>query len=108
MTFRRRFIVVLILAFLALAAYGTASYYSTALVAYVVEQAFLQKLPQGADPAVFHRRMLDLLAAMPERDAKLARLLQMSQFMEKVQRLSPAEVEFLLAGDTSITGQAPD
>jgi hypothetical protein len=98
MTFRKRLIVVMILALLALGAYGTASYYSTALIAYVVEQALMQKLPDGADPELFHSRLQSTLAGMPDQ-AKMTKLLQMSQYMEKVQKLSQVELEALLAGN---------
>ena len=98
----------MILALLALGAYGAASYYSTDLIAYVVEQALIQKLPAGADPAEFHRKLRSLLAASPDRQVKLAKLLQMSQYMEKVQRLSQAELEALFAGDASLPVPPPN
>ncbi len=81
-----------------LGAYGTASYYSTAMIAYVVEQALIQKLPDGADTELFHSRLQRLLAGMPDRRAKMAKLLEMSQYMEKVQKLTQVELEALFAG----------
>lgn len=108
MSFPRRLLVVTFLALIAMCAYGVASYYSPSMVAFVVEQAFLQRLPEKEDPDNCHRRFRSLLASLPDNQARLSRLLAMSQQIEKVQKLSPLEVEMLLSRDGRLPGQAED
>ena len=96
MSFRRRAGIVGLIFVIALAAYGTARFYSHSLVIYVVEQALIQKAPPGSDPTMLHARLHALLAALPDSKAKLAKVLAMSQYMEKIQALTPEELEQLL------------
>ncbi len=103
MPFHLRLAVIAALATGALIAYGTSRYYSTALITCVVEQALLQKLPQDVDPAMVHNRFNSLLSAMPNRQARLEKLLSMSQYLEKLQRLTPRELDELLRKDAGIS-----
>ncbi len=90
-----------VLASLAMTAYLTASYYSASLTAYVVKQALLQKLPQDADPDLVQSRFRKMLDTLPDRQARLRRLLTMSQYLEKLQQLTPRELDELLRKDAS-------
>jgi len=85
---------------LALAAYGAARRYSPALARYVVEQSLIQKSPVGAtevDATEVSRRLDACLAAEPDGEARLQKLLWISAQLEKVQRLTPEEWDALLA-----------
>jgi hypothetical protein len=101
MPFRRRLMVTAVLASLAMMAYLTANYYSASLTAYVVEQALLQKVPQNADPELVQGRFRKMLDTLPDRQARLHRLLAMSQYLEKLQQLTPQELDELLRKDAS-------
>jgi len=101
MPFRRRLMVVAVLAALAMTAYLTSSYYSASLTAHVVEQALLQKLPQEADPGLVQIRFQKILSSLPDRQARLQKLLSMSQYLEKLQQLTPPELDELLRKDAS-------
>lgn len=96
MSFRRRAGIVGLLFVVFLVAYGTARFYSHTLVIYVVEQALIQKAPAGTDPALIRMRFHALLATVPDNNAKLAKVLAMSQYLEKVQTLTSEELEQLL------------
>ena len=93
--------VVAVLGGCALALYLASSYYSASLTAYVVEQALLQKLPQEADPALVRSRFQEVLDSVPDRKARLRKLLSMSQFLERRQLLTPLELDELLRKDSS-------
>ncbi len=97
MSLRQRAGIMAVLGAVALAAYGTARYYRHSLVIWVVEQSLLQKAPAGTNPAVLTRRFRALFAALPNRDARFARALAISQEIEKLQILTPQELEHLLS-----------
>jgi hypothetical protein len=86
----------LVLLAIALVIYGTARYYSQSLVLFVVEQTLLQRSPSGSDPELLRRRLETHLAASPGQDGKMAELLNLSLRLEKVQALTPGEIEELL------------
>ncbi len=77
--------------------YGAAKYYSPSLVAYVVEQTLIQKAPSGTDPVLLKSRLSAFLSAAPDKRLKMERLLGISAYLEKVQSLTPAELDDLLA-----------
>lgn len=83
----------LVLAFLAI--YGLAKYYSPTIVAYVVEQSLVQKAPEGMSPILVRERFETSLAAVKP-EAKLLKLLEISNYLEKVQKLTPADLDRLL------------
>ena len=95
-TFKQRIPVLCLAAVFFLAAYGIARHYSPALVAYVVSRTLIQKVPEGTNPAQVEKRLERLTAAMPP-DDKLKKMLALSNYLEKVQKLTPAELERLLA-----------
>ena len=97
MTIQTRSMVVIALGILALGFYGTARYYSPALVLHVVEQSLTQKAPVGTDPILLRERLHALLSAAPDQKAKMEKLLGISGYLEKVQRLTPEELDELMA-----------
>lgn len=81
--------------------YGMGRYYSPLLVAYVVEQALVQKAPSGTEVDSLRLRLHGLLAGLPDQDSRMEMLIRISQYLEKVQRLTPEELEALLTRDTA-------
>jgi hypothetical protein len=96
---KRSLTIGLLLAF-ALILYGTAKYYSPALIFYVVEQSLIQKAPSGMDSVTLHERLRALIAKEPDQNAQMKRLLQISGYLEKVQHLAPGDLDKLLASET--------
>jgi len=96
MTLNRRLMVAGLLACLSLTALLTAKHYSVPMIAYVVEEAVVQKLPAGADPSLIRTRFRALISEIPDRRVRLEKLLSMSQYLEKLQMLEPQELERLL------------
>ncbi len=94
-SFKRRVAVLgsLILCFLVI--YGISKSYSYEIVFYVVEQALLQKAPPGASRTEVRERFEAALAGTPAKD-KLLKLMALSSYLEKVQKLTPAELDKLL------------
>jgi len=97
MTIRNRFVTMLVLFVISSILYGAAKHYSPSLVLHVVEQTLTQKAPAGTNPASTLERLHALLAAAPDQNARMARLLDISGQLEKVQTLTPAELDSLLA-----------
>ena len=101
MPFRKRLVIVGILAGLALVAYCAATFYSEELVSYVVEQALVQKLPPDSDTVGARNRFRYLLSTLPGRQAKLEKLISLSQYLEKIQYLTQQELDQLLRKESS-------
>ncbi len=99
MTIQRRSLVAGFLLALAFILYGTAKYYSPALILYVVEHSLIQKAPAGTDAAQLQKRLRELLEKDPDRNAQMKKLLRISEYLEKVQHLRPEEVDSLLASE---------
>lgn len=97
MTFQKRWAIAISVLFLSAIFYGAGRYYSPALIQYVVEQSLIQKAPAGEDPAHLQKRLRKCLAAIPDQDARLERLLRISGFLEKSQSLTPEGLDELLA-----------
>jgi hypothetical protein len=97
MTIKRRSLLMGLLLAFALVLYGAAKHYSPSIVEYVVEQTLAQKAPSGTDPAVLNSRLNALLSAAPSNQIRMQRLLRISEYLEKVQSLTPGELEELLA-----------
>jgi hypothetical protein len=96
MNLRRRLTVLVILAASFFALYGLGKHYSPALVRYVVIQALLEKAPAGTDPAWVSARVSALADSAPGREAGMARLMAISQQIEKIQRLTEEQMTELL------------
>jgi hypothetical protein len=86
-------------AFLAFASilYGAGRHYSHALIRHVVEQSLIQKAPSSADPVYIQNRLRVILSKTPDRKAQTQRLLQISEYLEKVQFLTPEDLDRLMA-----------
>lgn len=97
MTIQKKLIVIVGLFVLASALYGVARHYAPSLVLYVVEQSLVQKAPVGTDSKLLHARLHTLLSADPSQNAKMERLLRISEFLEKTQKLTPEELDQLMA-----------
>lgn len=97
MTFERRLVVAGLLAVFAVASLTAAKRFSVPLIAYVVEEALVQKLPAGTDPSDARRKFRDLISGLPGRQMKLDTLLAMSQYLERLQTVDPQELERLMA-----------
>jgi hypothetical protein len=102
MTIRKRSLVIAILFAIASVLYGAARHYSPSLVLFVVEQSLLQKAPSGIDPASVHERFHACVAAAHDQNSQMQRLLQISEYLEKVQRLSLEQMDQLLTPDTAV------
>jgi hypothetical protein len=101
MTIRKRFLVIGILLAIASVLYGAAKHYSPSLVLFVVEQSLLEKAPSGIDPASIHERFQACIAAANDRNSRMRKLLQISEYLEKVQYLSLEQLDKLLTPDTA-------
>jgi hypothetical protein len=62
-----------------------------------VEQSLIQKAPSGADPVYLQNRMRAILSKIPDRNAQTRKLLQISEYLEKIQFLTPADLDSLMA-----------
>jgi hypothetical protein len=86
--------------------YLTAKLCAASIVAYVVEETLVQKAPPGMDPQVIRFRLEKSLAGCADKNARLRRLLEIAQTLEKTQGLTPAQLESVLesspAGSTEL------
>jgi hypothetical protein len=94
MAIQRRVLFVAALFAVILVLYATGRHYSTPLVHHVVEQSLEQKAPAGIEPSQIHERLNGFLDAAP--DKKMERLLRISEYLEKVQCLTPEELNELI------------
>lgn len=97
MNIRKRSAIMVMWLALSSVLYGAARYYAPHLMLYVVEQTLVQKAPSEIQSAQLRERLHALLAATPDPGAKMARLLQISRHLEKVQSLTSGELDSLLA-----------
>jgi len=97
MTIRKRSLIMGSLLAVASVFYGAARHYSPFIVEYVVEQTVIQKAPSEIDRASLHSRFRALLSTAPSNPVKMERLLRISEYLEKVQSLTPGELEDLMA-----------
>jgi hypothetical protein len=67
------------------------------LVLYVVKQSLVQKAPSGKDSILLQERLQALLSATPDQKTQIEDLLRISGYLEKVQRLTPEELNELLS-----------
>jgi hypothetical protein len=97
MTIQKRSIVMGALLAFASICYGAAKYYSPSLVLYVVKQSLIQKAPSGRDSILLQERLQALVSAAPNQKTLMERLLRISRYLEKVQHLTPEELDELLS-----------
>lgn len=93
MPIKKRFIVILMLFSLALAVYGLAELYAPSLVYFVVEQTLIEKSPPGTDTIRLHLQLSSLLSSAPDQNAKMEILFRISGYLEKVQSLTPVQLD---------------
>jgi hypothetical protein len=96
MTIQRRAGVMAVLIAVASILYLTARSYSPSLIQYVVEQTLIQKAPQGADPVGIRTHFHALMSSAPNRDDQIRQLIQISEYLERVQTLTPQELDELM------------
>lgn len=78
------------------------------MVAYVVEETLIQKAPAGMDPHVLRSRLESRLDVCPDRATRLQRLMEIAQTLERVQTLTPEQLESVLTGRAGrSTGDEP-
>jgi hypothetical protein len=99
MTFRGRVWVMGSLIAAALTIYGVAKLKAPSLMTYVTEQTLLQKAPPGTDTELLDKRFHAYLSSLPDSEAKLQAIMAISQYLEKIQQLSPQELDRLLKAD---------
>jgi hypothetical protein len=97
MTFQNRSIVVAILLAFASIGYAAAKYYSPSLVLHIVQQSLIQKAPSGKDSILLQKRLQALISSAPNQKTKMEELLRISEYLEKMQRLTPEELDELLS-----------
>jgi len=76
--------------------YGVARHYSPSLVLYVVEQSLVQKAPAGTDSKLLLARLHALLSKTPSQKTRMEKLLRISEYLEKTQRLTSEELDKLM------------
>lgn len=96
MAFRKRLMFAAALLVIASVLYGAGRFYSPSLIQYVVEQSLIQKAPAGRDPDDLKRRLRALVSSAPDQNARMKLLLQTSGYLEKVQSLTPEDLDRLL------------
>jgi hypothetical protein len=92
MTIKKRSTILIAILILASIAYGAAKFYSPFIIFYVVEQTLIQKAPPGTDPALLRKRLQDIVSAAPNQSAQMEELFRISAFLEKVQSLTPEQL----------------
>jgi hypothetical protein len=101
MRIQKRSLTMLMLLAVASVFYGAARHYSPLMVEYVVEQTLIQKAPSGTNPESLNSRFHRHLSAAPNSQAKrMERLLRIAERLEKVQSLTPGELDNLLGSGT--------
>jgi|SRR5213596_953147 hypothetical protein len=81
--------------------YGIALHYSPILVSFVVRQTLVQRAPSGVTAQEVEKRLDAHLRSFPDSQARLERLLDISQYLEKVQKLDLRELDELLSGGST-------
>jgi hypothetical protein len=86
--------------------YGVAKYYSPVLVLHVVKQSLAQKAPVGMDSMQLHERLHRFLSTAPDKSKQMMKLLRISEYLEKVQYLTPGELNEILPVEKSAASPA--
>jgi type II secretory pathway component PulF len=103
MRFRQRVGVLAVLTVVFLGVVTLFRHSSPALVTFVVREAFIQKAPDGMSRQAVRGRFDTLLETVPPAQ-KLKKMLDLSNYLEKVQKLTSAEMDQLLAGNGNTAG----
>jgi hypothetical protein len=99
MTIQKRSIIAGVVLAFASILYGAGRHYAPSLIQYVVEQSLIQKAPSGTDPVYLQKRLRALLSTAPDQNTKMKRLLRISEYLEKVQYLTPEDLDNLMAAE---------
>ncbi len=95
MAIQKRWIVAAALMLIASILYGAGRYCSPSLIQYVVEQSLIQKAPPATDAVYIQKRLRAVLSSMPDKRARMQKLLRISEFLEKIQSMTPEELDRL-------------
>jgi hypothetical protein len=96
MPIQRRFLLLIIILLLATGVYGLAKYYAPSLVYFVVEQTLIEKTPPGTDHAQLRKRFHALISSAPDQNARMEKLFRISGYLEKIQYLTPAQLDDMM------------
>src|SRR5213594_54210 len=97
MSLGKRTLILALLTAGAASAYGLGIHYSPLLVYRVVEQALIEKAPNNMSGSELEKRFRAHLDAFPDGKSRLQRLLAVSRYLEKTQKLRQEELERILA-----------
>jgi hypothetical protein len=102
MAIHRRLLFVAALLAFALVVYGIGKYYATPLILHVVEQSLAQKAPAGTDSTQLRERLQRFLNTAPDQKKKMELLFRISGYLEKVQHLTPEELNALIPVERTV------
>ena len=91
MTIQKRALIMLALLAFALTLYCVGRYSSPYLIYHVVEQSLIQKAPPFIDSTTARVRLESLIGTEPDKKVRMQRLLKISEYLEKTQRITPEE-----------------
>ena len=98
MPLRKRLGIAVLLVLPAFVAYLLGRCYAPDVITFIVEHTLVEKSPDGTDPELVKSRFRNMIAGCTTTETRMQTLLQLSQYMEKVQELSVPEMESLLRG----------
>ena len=106
MTLRKRSLILAVVLMLLMAVYGMARYYSEGLIHYVVEHAFLMRASDSMDVNRLRKDFRAHVALFPPGKARLQRLLEISHYLEKFQKLKESDLEHYLLRPPAVSPPA--
>jgi hypothetical protein len=104
MTIQQRSLVMGSLLAVAIILYGAARFYTPSMTFFVVEQTLIQKAPKGTDgtdSTHLRRQFRAYISGAPDKKAQMERLLQISQYLEKVQQVTIEQLQRLMVSEES-------
>ncbi len=104
MSIKERTFILAVLVAMTAGIYGLALHYSPLLVAYVVEETLVQKAPDHASRSEIERGLRAHLDSLPDGESRFQRVLAISQYLEKTQKLSQEELDRILHGGNGNPG----
>jgi hypothetical protein len=105
MTLKQRTMVLGSLVLMGTVIYAVALHYSPILVSFVVRQTLVRRAPSGVTAQEVEKRLDTHLQSFPDSQARLERLFNISQYLEKVQKLDSRELDELLSDGRSTSRQ---
>jgi hypothetical protein len=107
MPIQKRFLILMTALVLALTGYGLTRHYAPSLVYFVVEQTLIEKAPPGTDAVQLRKRFYALISSAPDQKAKMDLLFRISGYLEKVQSLTPVQLDGVMGTILSNSGMRP-